>query len=70
MFKTFYPTAAIFLGIIFGFLTALITMRSLIDPSLKIGLPLSVHAATSAGNDGFSIATGQIDENVEGLFFT
>jgi len=68
MFKKVYPTAAVFLGILFGFLTALITMRSLIDPSLEIGMPLGVHAATAAGNDGFSAATGQIDDNVEGLF--
>jgi hypothetical protein len=68
MFKKVYPAAVVFLGIIFGSLAALITIRSLIDPSVKIGMPLGVHAATAAGNDGFSVATGQIDENIEGLF--
>ena len=68
MLRKVYPIAVVILGIIFGSLATAITIRSLVSPSVEIGLPIGVHAATSAGNDGFSVATGQIDENVEGLF--
>ncbi|MEK6270804.1 MAG: hypothetical protein N2B57_08630 [Planctomycetales bacterium] len=68
MFKRIYPAIAIFLGIIFGAFCTLLTIRSFDSDSVRIGVPIGVHAATSAGNDGFSVATGQIDENVEGLF--
>jgi hypothetical protein len=67
MLKKIYPVAAVFLGIAFGVLLTVFIMRSLVDDSV-IGMPINVHAATAAGNDGFSVATGQIDDNVEGLF--
>ena len=68
MLKKIYPAMAIFLGIFFGSICTLLIVESFRSESVKIGMPLGVHAATSAGNDSFSVATGQIDENVEGLF--
>ena len=59
---------AIFLGILMGSVCTLLMSDALRHDSVIIGMPHGVHASTASGNDGFSVATGQIDENVEGLF--
>jgi len=68
MSKKFYLGMAVAAGIILGSLCTAITITSLVKTSLEISLPIGVRAATATGNDNFSVATGQIDENVEGLF--
>ena len=68
MLKRSYPAMFIFLGISLGSICTVLIVESFTRETVKIGMPLGVHAATSSGNDSFSVATGQIDENVEGLF--
>ena len=59
---------AIFLGILLGSVCTLLISLALRNDSVIIGMPHGVNASTASGNDGFSVATGPIDENVEGLF--
>lgn len=68
MLKKFYPGMIVVLGMIVGSLLTGILVRSSVSPALEIGCPINVHAATSANSEGFSVSTGQIDENIEGLF--
>ena len=59
---------AIFLGILLGCVCTLLMSLTLRSDSVIIGVPHGVNASTASGNAGFSVATGPIDENVEGLF--
>lgn len=68
MLKKIYPAMAIFLSILLGSVCTLLMSRALSKDSVIIGVPQGVHASTASGTDGFSVATGPIDENVEGLF--
>ncbi|MEC8338677.1 MAG: hypothetical protein VXZ84_11095 [Planctomycetota bacterium] len=68
MLKKIYPAMAILLSILLGSTCTLLISRALRDESVIIGVPHGVHASTASGTDGFSVATGPIDENVEGLF--
>jgi len=62
------PTMIVILAMGIGSLATLFAINLWPKSSFEISAPLGVHAATSAGNKAFSVATGQIDENIEGLF--
>ena len=62
------PTMIVILAMGVGSLATLFAINLWPKSSFEISTPLGVHAATSAGNKAFSVATGSIDENIEGLF--